>query len=182
MIVGIDVPDEYKSFRKEIEIARRESAAQSLHAHSLGVIGWLECRAVRYKDKSMFARAVVIWCVLLVIASLNGALREVVLIPRTGDVVGRIISTLLLSAFIVILTWLSIGWIGPRTTDQAWFVGVGWVLLTLAFEFLAGHYLFHNSWSNLLADYNLLRGRIWPLVLITTLVAPRLCAGVRGQL
>jgi hypothetical protein len=123
----------------------------------------------------MFARALAIWCVLLVIASINGALREVVLIPRTGDVVGRIISTLLLSAFIVILTWLTIGWIGPGTANQAWLVGIVWVLLTLAFEFLAGHYLFHNSWSSLLADYNVLRGRIWLLVLIATAVAPRLC-------
>lgn len=130
----------------------------------------------------MFARAIGIWCVLLVIASINGALREIVLIPRTGDVVGRIISTLLLSALITILAWATISWIGPRTTDQAWLVGVGWVLLTLAFEFLAGHYLFHNPWSSLLADYNVLRGRIWPLVLITTLVAPRFCAGIRGQL
>jgi len=130
----------------------------------------------------MFARALAIWCVLLVIASINGALREVVLIPRTGDVVGRVISTLLLSAFIVILTWLTIGWIGPGTANQAWLVGIVWVLLTLAFEFLAGHYLFHNSWSSLLADYNVLRGRIWVLVLVTTLVAPRLCTAVRGQL
>ena len=130
----------------------------------------------------MFARALGIWCVLLVIASINGALREVVLIPRTGDVVGRVISTILLSAFIVILTWLTIGWIRPGTANQAWLVGIVWVLLTLAFEFLAGHYLFHNSWSSLLADYNVLRGRIWVLVLVTTLVAPRLCTAVRGQL
>ena len=129
----------------------------------------------------MFARALAIWCVLLVIASINGALREVVLIPRTGDVVGRVISTLLLSAFIVILTWLTIGWIGPGTANQAWLVGIVWVLLTLAFEFLAGHYLFHNSWSTLVADYNVLRGRIWVLVLVTTLIAPRLCTAVRGQ-
>src|SRR4051812_4505562 len=104
----------------------------------------------------MFARATAVWCALLVIASINGALREAVLIPRAGDVVGRIISTLLLSAFIVISTWLTIGWIGPRTTDQAWLVGVSWLLLTLAFELLAGHYLFHNSWPSLLADYNVL--------------------------
>jgi hypothetical protein len=77
---------------------------------------------------------------------------------------------------------VSIGWIGPRTSGQAWGVGAIWVLLILAFEFLAGHYLFHNSWSSLLADYNVFRGRIWPLVLITTLVAPRVCAAVRGQL
>ena len=124
----------------------------------------------------MFARAVSIWCVLLVVASINGVLREAVLIPRTGDHLGRIISTLLLSAFIFILAWLTIGWIGPRTREQAWLVGVAWLLLTLAFEFLAGHYLFHHAWSSLLADYNVLRGRIWVLVLITTLVAPRLCA------
>jgi len=47
-----------------------------------------------------------------------------------------------------------------------------WVALTLAFEFLAGHYLFHNPWDKLLADYDVLHGRIWPLVLIVTLLAP----------
>ena len=128
----------------------------------------------------MFRRAVAIWCLLLVVASINGALRQAVLIPRTGDVLGRIISTLLLSGFVLLLTWLTIRWIGPRTGQEAWRVGVTWLLLTLAFEFFAGRYLFHNSWSNLLADYNVFRGRIWVLVLITTLAAPRLCASARG--
>ena len=122
----------------------------------------------------MLARSIAIWCVLLVIASINGAVREVLLIPRAGELVGRIISTLLLSSFIAILAWLTILWIAPGTSGEAWFVGVVWVLLTLAFEFVAGHYLFHNSWSSLLADYNILRGRIWILVLITTLLAPQL--------
>jgi hypothetical protein len=130
----------------------------------------------------MFARAIAIWCVLLLIASFNGVLREAVLIPRTGEFLGRLISPLLLSLFILILAWLTIRWIGASTREQVWLVGVVWLVLTLAFEFLAGHYLFHNSWSSLLADYDVLRGRLWPLVLITTLVAPRLCAGLRGQL
>jgi hypothetical protein len=52
--------------------------------------------------------------------------------------------------------------------------------LTLAFEFLAGHYLFGNPWSKLLADYNLLRGHIWVLVLITTAFGPLLSAYGRG--
>ena len=47
-----------------------------------------------------------------------------------------------------------------------------WVALTLAFEFLAGHYLFHNPWDKLLADYDVWHGRIWPLVPIVTLLAP----------
>ena len=126
----------------------------------------------------MVVRALFIWCALLVIASINGFVREAILIPQVGDVAGRAISTLALSAFIVILTWLSIGWIAPTSAQQAWAVGVMWLMLTLAFEFLAGHYMFHNPWSRLLEDYNVLRGRIWILVLITTLVSPRLFARV----
>ncbi len=130
----------------------------------------------------MAVRAVVIWCALLVVASINGFVREAVLIPRTGDVAGRALSTLALSTFIVIVTWFSIGWIAPRSVQQAWAVGVMWVALTLAFEFLAGHYLFHNPWSRLLEDYDVLRGRIWILVLVVTLASPRLCAGLRNLL
>jgi hypothetical protein len=73
-----------------------------------------------------------------------------------------------------------VAWIAPRSAQQAWAVGVIWVVLTLAFEFLAGHYVFHNAWSRLLEDYNVVRGRIWILVLMTTLVSPRLCASLRN--
>jgi hypothetical protein len=127
----------------------------------------------------MVMRAGLIWCVLLAIASINGIARAAILIPRIGDVVGRAVSSLALSAFIAILTWISIRWIAPQSSQQAWSVGLIWVALTLGFEFLAGHYLFHNPWSRLLEDYNVVRGRIWILVLITTLVSPRVCAGIR---
>jgi hypothetical protein len=125
------------------------------------------------------ARPVLIWGVLLVIASINGIAREAVLISRIGDLAGRAVSTLALSVFIIILTWISISWIAPRSTRQAWAVGVIWVALTLAFEFLAGHFVFHNSWSRLLEDYDVLGGRIWILALVTTLVSPRTCVGLR---
>jgi hypothetical protein len=128
----------------------------------------------------MIMRAVLIWCALLLIASINGIVRQAVLIPRIGEVAGRAVSTIALSAFIVILTWISITWIAPRSAQQAWAVGGIWVVLTLAFEFLGGHYLFHDPWSRLLDDYNVIRGRIWILVLITTLVSPWLCGGLRN--
>jgi hypothetical protein len=51
-------------------------------------------------------------------------------------------------------------------------VGGVWLGLTLAFEFLGGHFAFGKSWSELFADYDLTRGRIWPLVLIATTLAP----------
>jgi hypothetical protein len=128
----------------------------------------------------MVRRSLVIWVVMLIAASVNGAIREAVLVPVMGDVAGRAASTLLLSGLVLLLAYVSIEWIHPRSGREAWAVGGLWVALTLAFEFLAGHYLFGNPWSRLLEDYDVFRGRIWILVLITTAVAPRLCARMRG--
>ena len=47
-----------------------------------------------------------------------------------------------------------------------------WLVLTVAFEFLGGHYLFGQSWERLFADYDVRSGRIWLLVLATTAAAP----------
>jgi hypothetical protein len=51
-------------------------------------------------------------------------------------------------------------------------IGASWVALTVAFEFGFGHYGARQSWSTLLADYDLRRGRLWPLVLAATAAAP----------
>jgi hypothetical protein len=130
----------------------------------------------------MVRRALVIWVVMLLVASVNGAIREALLIPMIGDVAGRAVSTLMLSGLVLLLTYLTIQWIHPRSGHEAWTVGGLWVASTLAFEFLAGHFLFGNPWSQLLEDYNVFRGRIWILVLITIAVAPRLCARIRSLL
>jgi hypothetical protein len=67
---------------------------------------------------------------------------------------------------------VSISWLGPKNGREALVVGVVWVALTGAFEFLAGHYAFANSWERLIADYNVFCGRIRILVLLANLVAP----------
>jgi hypothetical protein len=118
------------------------------------------------------ARAVAVWCGILVLASLNGALRDLVLAPRWSDAPARALSTIVLCGLILLVTWLTIGWIHPTTRRQALGVGVLWTGLTLGFEFLAGHFLFHKPWAILLEDYDLRRGRIWILVLVMTLLAP----------
>lgn len=128
----------------------------------------------------MLSRSVAVWFGLLVLAIANGAIREALLTPRFGAGTGHAISTATLCGAILLLAWLTLRWIAPRTLSDAWNVGLMWVALTVAFEFLAGHYLFGQPWERLLADYNILRGRIWILVLVTTLVAPRIAAAWRG--
>jgi hypothetical protein len=119
---------------------------------------------------------------MLVVASVNGAMREAWLIPAIGDVGGRAVSTLSLCVLIVLVTYLTIRWIHPRSVREAWLIGGVWVASTLAFEFLGGHFLFGTPWHELLEDYDVPRGRIWVLVLFITLCAPRVCARLRGLL
>jgi len=60
------------------------------------------------------------------------------------------------------------------STRQALEVGTAWLALTVAFEFGFGHYVAHTSWRELLADYNLRKGRLWPLVLAWITLGPAL--------
>jgi len=127
-------------------------------------------------------RALAIWLVILLFANLNGAFREALLIRPMGPVAGRALSTILLSAIVFLITWLTIRWIGPETPGQAIGIGALWLVLTLAFEFLVGHYLFRQPWPALLEDYDLSRGRIWVLALLVVLTAPWVTAYLRGLL
>ena len=108
--------------------------------------------------------------------------RDPTLSPRLGDTVGRALSTVLLCGLILLATWMTIGWIRPATTHEALRVGTLWLALTLSFEFVVGHYGFGKPWMELLADYDVRRGRIWVLVLVVTFLAPLWTARLRGQL
>ena len=120
----------------------------------------------------MILRALVAWCGLMAVAVANGTFRVAVLNPRLGERTGHVISTVMLCALVLILTGLLVPWIAPASPRDAVVVGAVWLGLTLAFEFGFGHYVAGKPWSVLLADYDVAAGRIWILVLITTLSAP----------
>lgn len=127
----------------------------------------------------VFIRAVAIWFAILVLASLNGALRDLVVAPRTGDTIARAISTVILCGLILLVTWYAIPWVRPENPRQALGVGAFWLALTLGFEFGAGRYA-RKPWSAILADYDVTRGRIWVLVPIITFLAPYWVGRARG--
>jgi hypothetical protein len=128
----------------------------------------------------MIWRGLAVWLGILLLANLNGAVREVWLIPAMGQIPGRALSTGVLSALVFLITWLTVGWIRPVSTGDAMLIGVVWLLLTLGFEFLVGHYVFRKPWTELTEDYNVARGRIWPLVLVVVLFAPLWTARIKG--
>jgi hypothetical protein len=54
-----------------------------------------------------------------------------------------------------------------------------WLLLTVLFELLFGHYVMGDPWTKLLEAYNILKGNLWVLVLLVTPAAPYLAARLR---
>ncbi|MFT3884192.1 MAG: hypothetical protein QM724_01805 [Flavobacteriales bacterium] len=128
----------------------------------------------------MWWKAILLWLGLMVLAIANGAVRVKWIIPVTGLTVGLAISTLLLCALILLATWLGITWLGPMSNKQTLTIGLLWLAMKLGFEFGAGHFLFKKPWAELLVDYDITKGRVWALVLITTLLAPWFMAKMRG--
>ena len=119
----------------------------------------------------MILRAIVIWAGILGLAAVNGAMRDLVVAPRLGDAVARAVSTVVLCALILLVARYTIRWIDPRSSGEALALGGLWLVLTLAFEFGSGLYA-GKTWSVMLEDYDVLRGRLWVFVPIVTFLAP----------
>jgi hypothetical protein len=115
------------------------------------------------------------WFLFMIVAIINAVLRNGVYKPIIGDLRAHQLSTIIFIAIILILTYLVFRFSKMEvTTQQTFIIGSIWLLATICFEFLAGHFAFGNSWDKLLADYNILKGRIWSLVLITMFFSPYL--------
>lgn len=125
-------------------------------------------------------KALAIWVGILVLAVANGALRESLLIPGLGTPAALVLSGLLLSALIIGVAYLSLPWLQISRPAQLGAVGLGWLALTLAFEFSFGLWQ-GKSWPELLEAYTFRGGNIWPVVLAATTLAPYIAAKLRGQ-
>jgi hypothetical protein len=111
-------------------------------------------------------------------AILNGIAREKLITPVVGDQAAHAVSSVILSLLIFLVTLFVIPWFRVSKASRLWLLGLFWLSLTVAFEFLYGRFSLGLSWRKLLDDYNLLKGRLWPLVLVTTLVSPRITARI----
>jgi hypothetical protein len=127
----------------------------------------------------MIYRAVTIWAVLLIFAMVIGGGKVAFIIPKLGEHIGQIIGTLIFCPVIFAVTWYSIRWINPNGIRDAIIVGILWLILIEAFEFLAGRYLFGKSLGQLFYEYKIWEGRIWVLILATLLASPIIAAKLR---
>lgn len=125
-------------------------------------------------------RSVASWLLILVLAMLNGALREAVLLPNLSKPVAFVLSGLLLSLAILIVAVALARWLKLNTPSRCLSVGLLWLCLTLIFEFGFGGAVQGRTWGEMLEAYMFKDGNIWPLVLVVTLFAPLAAARVRA--
>lgn len=124
-------------------------------------------------------KSLAVWLVLVVVAILNGTLRERALIPALGRTRGLQVSGVVLSLLIFLVSLLAVPWFGRLGAAQYWLIGAFWLLLTEAFEFGFGRFVERKSWHELLRAYRLVEGNLWLVVLVVTLASPYLAAKAR---
>jgi hypothetical protein len=124
------------------------------------------------------------WLFILACAFANGALREIVLVPRLGPPWAQLTSGTLLMLVIGAVSVHAVRRLPPLEPIRFLPIGLLWLTLTLAFEFGFGRYAQGKSWDQLFAAYRFTDGNLWPIVLLVVLCGPMAAAmwdGMRNE-
>ncbi len=125
---------------------------------------------------------VAIWPIMPVTAMANGLFRELVLVPALGASVAGVVAvvTFFLLIYPIIFTFLRFV---PASFDRTdlWTLGLVWMLLAVAFEFVVFGVVLGVPMSDLLAAYDITRGELWPVVLLGVLIGPPLLGRGRAS-
>jgi hypothetical protein len=117
--------------------------------------------------------ALMTWALVALCAVANGAFRAFALQPVFGETVARMISCFMLITILLLISHYSLNRTELKFSDgELLVIGTIWLALTLLFEFGWGHFIMGRSWEELLVDYDILKGRLWVLVLMFTLLSP----------
>ena len=121
------------------------------------------------------------WLPMVAIAIANGSLRQGWYGQFMGELTAHQLSTAIALVLFTAYIWVILRRWPPTGRRQALAIGLLWLTLTLAFEFLFGHYIADHSWARLLADYDLAAGRVWVLIPLWIGLAPLVFHQIRER-
>ena len=127
-----------------------------------------------------FAIYAIGWIGMVILAIMNGAVREKIYGPHMRELSAHQLSTVIGLIIFGLYIWTLTGIYRIGSSSQAFMIGGMWLIMTILFEFIFGHYIMRHSWIKLFHDYNLLKGRVWLLVLIWTAVGPYVFYRIRS--
>jgi hypothetical protein len=112
------------------------------------------------------------WFGMMVLAIINGGLRDVVYKPLVGDLPAHQISTVILIVLLAGYFWLLVKIWPIKSASQAWLIGGMWFVMTEAFEFGVGRFISGDSWDALFHAYDLFAGQVWVFIPLWVLTGP----------
>lgn len=127
----------------------------------------------------IWARAVAVFLLIVVVETINGTIREIFIAPALGDPPSRQIGVLVGSALTVLVSWWTASWIGARSARLQLGIGSLWVVLLLVFEVGLGWMLGYTP-ERILSDFDVAEGGLLGFGLVVMLFSPVLGARLRG--
>jgi len=123
-------------------------------------------------ESNPFRAWVLAWLGGAVLGVVNGSIRELIFRKRLSDRTASQVSTATLILLLMLyMRGLQRRWpIGSH--HAALQIGGAWTFLTILFEFGFGHFMARKSWRTLLEDYDVTKGRLWSLVLLSMAAGP----------
>lgn len=112
------------------------------------------------------------WFLMLLVSIVNGAVRDFTYGLYMAELKAHQLSTITGVLLLSIIIWGYVRVYRPSSGQKAIFIGLLWMGLTVAFEFLFFHYAGGHSWSELFANYNIFKGRVWVVLLAWVATAP----------
>ncbi|GAB4363002.1 MAG: hypothetical protein Kow0060_19530 [Methylohalobius crimeensis] len=103
--------------------------------------------------EGMFFRSLIAWFVIIVIETIHGIARRLLLVPIVGESDSNRIGVFIGSALILMVVWFLYGWLKVFSRPAQLFVGLLWCSLTFCFEVGLGFGLGY-SLDQMLVGYN----------------------------
>ena len=128
----------------------------------------------------LFVRALAVWFVLIAVEFIHGTLRTIFLGLVVGDFRSRQIGVFSGSVLVLAVAYVLIPRLHATGKRALVLVGVLWLVLTVAFEFSFGHYVFRRSWGDLASDYNPFRGGFLVIGMAVLMFSPVIGSRIRG--
>ncbi len=124
-------------------------------------------------------KAAFVWLIIAVLAVFNAVFREKLLAPLIGPHAALPVSGLMLSALILLAAFLSVPFFEAAKAGSYLFVGFLWLVFTLLFEFLFGRFAAGKTWHEIIQVFNVKKGDLFMLVLLSAFISPWLSAELR---
>jgi hypothetical protein len=124
------------------------------------------------------SRGFLVWLLIMTVETIHGVLRGLLLAPHFGEAMTGRVGWPIGMIIVLVISYLSIRWIGLRGTSALLQLGTIWALLTFAFEIAIGYFrgLDREAIGN---EINPLAGGLMVYSVIVMMLAPLVAAKLR---